>query len=172
MSAEPNWISYLPMILGSVGAITGVLSYRNSKNFKSLDLRIELRKSCQDLILIHESVMNLLESTDKSRKAIYAASGQLDSGAMVKWTQKYEEDYKYLHEMSDDITEGFSFANMNTSELEDKLVEVSGFTTGLRIIEKRYLGYLEEDSKQRDAIRHGLERIQDARNARRNTGVD
>ena len=55
--AEPHWAGYVGMVTGVIGAITGIagaimgyIGYRRSNKLKSLDLRLELRKSISDVL--------------------------------------------------------------------------------------------------------------------------
>src|SRR6266850_1567817 len=70
-------LSYVGAVTGIVGSILGYLGYRQSRQIKSLDLRLELRKSVSDLRATVEELPGLLQRARESRAAINAARGIL-----------------------------------------------------------------------------------------------
>ena len=97
--SEPDWIGYVGMATGIIGAITGIsgaimgyVSYRRSNNLKSLDLRIELRKSVNVAQSSLQQLAKLIEYANRSRQAVASAMGRYQSGMMEKWKQEVEAD--------------------------------------------------------------------------------
>lgn len=65
--AEPAWITYAGAIGGIIGTVTGLagcimgyISYRRSEDFKSQELRINLKKSEAELHSIANELPNLI----------------------------------------------------------------------------------------------------------------
>src|SRR5690606_29924596 len=97
--ADPHWTSYIGMITGISGAIMGFISYRRSNKLKALDLRLELRKSLNDLYLDHENAESLIALANKSRRAVASAAGSFGSGRMQIWDANVRMDTEKLETM-------------------------------------------------------------------------
>ncbi len=100
--AEPHWTSYVGMAAGIFGAIMGYVSIRRSNQIKSLDLRLELRKSINNYNAAISKAKELMPRANKSRERVASAMGNYNSGAMVQWKQEYEKDNNALGGLSND----------------------------------------------------------------------
>jgi hypothetical protein len=88
--ADSTWLSYVGVVTGLIGAITGVavatmgfISYRRSGQMKAQDMRVELRKATNDLRTTVQNLIPLLESAKRSHTNIAAATGLGGSGAVT-----------------------------------------------------------------------------------------
>jgi hypothetical protein len=70
--ADSNWASYVGMVTGVIGAVMGYISYRRSNEIKSLDLRLEYRKSINDCVSAISKAEKLLPYANKSRERVVA----------------------------------------------------------------------------------------------------
>jgi hypothetical protein len=82
-------------ITGPAGCVIGWISYRRSKQIKTLDLRLELRKQVSSVRADIEALPALLERALLSRSAVRAAvgSGQQSSANLI-WKAELENDLK------------------------------------------------------------------------------
>jgi len=152
--ADPHWTSYVGMVTGIAGAIMGFISYRKVNSFKSLDLRLELRKSVNDLRQKYKQLNDLMIYANKSRRAVFSATGNLRSGRMKLWEQQVEEDTNSLTEMEKQFPEAVeTFNTLSTEELEAKLVEIHNIQGSLLSLIERYTTEIESDDETRRHIR-------------------
>ena len=100
-----TWFVYIGAITGVVGCLTGIagavlayLAFRRSGNLKSLDLRMELRRTLAVLQSDSSDLEPLLRSAKGSRSALAAARGYRD-GAMVAWLKQWETDAEHAREL-------------------------------------------------------------------------
>lgn len=152
-----DWMSYVGIIAGAIGAITGVsgavmgyVSYRRSNKIKTLDLRIELRKALNNL---HESLHNidaLIAKADASKRAVAAARGYFRSGRMERWNNDVESDKAELSRLDKGVPEvDESFSNLDESELESKLVELHKMQVRANGMLGKYESSLRSDDEER-----------------------
>ena len=146
--ADPHWTSYVGMITGISGAIMGFIGYRKVNAFKSLDLRLELRKSVNSSFQKHSELSDLIATSNGSRKATAAAAGMTSSGRMQLWEQEVEKDTKYINELKEQSPEkDESFTSLTTEKLESKLVEAHDLQETLLGLIDKYKSAIEEDNK-------------------------
>ena len=156
--AAPDWISYVGMATGISGTIMGFISYRRSNSFKSLDLRLELRKSVNELYQKHSQLNDQIIYANKSRKAVAAATGNLGSGRMKLWEQQIEKDTNYLKDIQAQLPKKDEmFIGLAAEKLESKLVEVHNIQGDLSRLIEKYTSEITSDDETRRHIRdtHG-----------------
>lgn len=156
--AAPDWISYVGMATGISGAIMGFISYRRSNSFKSLDLRLELRKSVNELHQKHSQLNDQIIYATKSRKAVAAATGNLGSGRTKLWEQQIEKDTNYLTDIQAQLPKkDETFIGLTTAKLESKLVEIHDIHGDLSRLIEKYASEIASDDETRRHIRdtHG-----------------
>lgn len=160
--AEPHWTSYVAMATGIAGAILGFLGYWRSTQVKALDLRLELRKADTELIASIAKLEELLPYADQSRRRVAAATGGLNSGAMVLWKQDLEADAKKLVEIkAQQPSAEATYSWLSPEELESRLVNVHRLQGTANAILNKYKRALEADDEQRKQVREDLRAMQD-----------
>ena len=159
--ADPHWTAYAGIAAGITGAITGIagaimgyVGYRNSTQAKALDLRLELRKAVNEVDAVLPTLEELLNHADKSRKAIAAAMGAQDSGAMVKWNAQVEADRTKVKQLTKQApTSRDSFGDLSPFELESRLVAIHKMQGQIDDLVEKYSSSLRADDERRKAIR-------------------
>lgn len=122
---DPHWTSYVGMVTGISGAIMYYISYRRSNKLKSLDLRLKLRKAVNELQQKHKDTNDIIIYADKSRNAVTSATGNMLSGRMKIWESAIEADTQALNTIANDLPDKKeTFTNLNTEQLESKLVQI------------------------------------------------
>lgn len=159
--SEPHWTSYVGMATGIIGAITGVagaimgyVSVKKTKSIKSMDLRIELRKTINELRLKLEQLEKLMEQANGSRKALAAAMGTSSSSMMDFWTQGVQSDKIALQKLSEEAPAAKNdYVASDFKELEAKLVVVHQIQIQVDALISKYNAALQEDKEIRDHLR-------------------
>jgi len=153
-------LSYVGAVTGIVGSILGYLGYRQSRQIKSLDLRLELRKSVSDLRATVEELPGLLQRARESRAAINAARGILNTGAFEAWKETWEADITAARGLGAELPDSTdTFHRTGQSHLEAKLVAMHALAKRAGKLRDKYLEELSEDDRQRDHLREDM-RIQ------------
>jgi len=162
--AEPTWLSYTGAITGIIGAVTGVtgailgyIAYRRTDQLKTLDLRLELRKSETNLIADGNELVSLIDYAKKSKMAVSSATGMLNSGAISIWTSEWEAD----RTTSVTLTEGLpsakdDYSGLSPTELETKLVQVHALHSAIVRLKKKYEGSVAADDRAREQIKAAM----------------
>ena len=159
--ADPNWTDYIGVIAGVIGAITGitggilgVISYRRSNQIKSLDLRLELKKSLNIANAAYIEGIEIIEESLKSRIAVSSAQGKLRSGGMDKWKERVESDKVYLNNLKESLPSTESeFKEFNANQLEQLIVKAHELQTSLSKLVTKYREEIARDDKDREFIR-------------------
>jgi len=159
--ADSHWASYVGMATGIAGAVMGFLAYRRSTQIKALDLRLELRKADDDLIATFENLDKLLSYANKSRERVAAATGGLDSGAMVLWKQELVADTKKLDELkAKQPSKDATYNGLKPEDLESKLVDVHRMQGAADALLGKYKSALASDDERRKELREGMLNMQ------------
>lgn len=164
---ELNWVDFSGFLFGVVGAITGctsvIVSYKNQKKIqqvKSLDLRIELRRTINEIRALLLESDSLLPRAFKSRLAIHAATGKLRSGATANWHTEHKKDLNSLEEIGERFSRAEKFVNIDSYEtLEQKLDSIDQLKREIVPIVYKYQDSLKEDDKVRESIREQHEKF-------------
>lgn len=159
--AEPQWTGYVGVATGIVGAIAGIagmvlgyLGYKTSNSLKSLDLRLELRKSVSRIQSTLLQLSELIEYANQSRKAVASATGRFHSGMMTQWKQLVEKDKEAVSQLSKSApAEGDNFDNLAPMELETKLVEVHRLQLQADELKEKYEVEVRADNEARNRLR-------------------
>src|SRR3972149_7954160 len=155
--AEPHWAGYVGMVTGVIGAITGIagailgyIGYRRSNKLKSLDLRLELRKSISDAHTDLTQLRKLIDEANKSREAVMAARGMFRSGAMEKWKKEVEIDRGKIGELFRKAPKaGTTYDTLNAEELESELVAIHSLRGEINCFLEKYSNAISSDDEQR-----------------------
>jgi hypothetical protein len=148
-------------VTGIVGAITGLAgfvlgwtNYRRLQQIKALDLRLELRKQVSDVRTVVEALPDLLERSRKSRSAVLAAKGLLQTGAFKIWKAALESDLKTAQALARELPDtDETYQRSKHQNLETKLVEVHALAVKAARLRDKYLTELASDDKEREHIR-------------------
>lgn len=159
--SDPSWLSYTGAITGVIGAVSGIagaamgyIAYRRSEEMKALDLRLELRKSENDLRSTVEELPAHLEHAKKSHMAVASATGMLGSGALKKWLSEWEADLASVRSLKAELPHANpDYASVNHSVLEAKLVVVHALRAKATRVREKYENALAADDKEREHIR-------------------
>jgi len=160
--SDPHWTGYVGMVTGIVGALTGIagsimgyVGYKNSREIKSLDMRLELRKSIQSFRAVLEKTHELLPYANKSRERVASAIGKLRSGEMVLWKQTYESDYSALKGISEKAESlRNNYDDLSPSELESELININDLKIQLNLLKDKYDVFMQEDDRERERIKN------------------
>ena len=155
------------MVTGIIGAVTGIsgaimgyVSYRKSNEIKSLDLRLELRKSINNFNSSLSQAEELLPYANKSRERVASATGKLRSGAMQVWKDQYENDLSalnYFSEKSKILNK--EYETFSPKDLEAELVNLHKLQNQLNELKNKYDNAVKDDDKEREHIRNRHETV-------------
>jgi len=158
---DPAWLSYAGAVGGLVGTITGIagailgyISYRRTEDLKSLDLRLELKRSENDRRRLVRGLPAHLEHAKQSRTRVAAASSGARSGAVVQWLAEWDADLGAAQAMFNALPPSSTdYSTLDHGELEAKLVASHAAFGDAEAIQEKYAGMLADDDNQRDHIR-------------------
>lgn len=159
--ADALWVTYAGVVSGIIGAITGIsgavmgyVSYRRTEVFKSLDLRIELKKAEADFNLIANELPDQIEYAKRSRQAILSATGQLRSGLAQKLEAQWEQDFITVKQIIENLPNlDSNYYSSSHFELEEKLMHIYKKIARANKLKEKYELELAADEKERDLIR-------------------
>lgn len=160
--SDPSWMAYVGMGTGIIGAITGVsgavmglVSYRLSRNIKTLDLRLELRKLINEIDVDLAKAPGLLDHANQSRQRVCAMTGQ--AGALEAWNQQFSNDKAILNDLAKAAPSATEeFLGLSPSELEARLVVAHRLQRELRQMAETYVAALESDDEERRQRREDM----------------
>lgn len=154
-------IEYVGIVLGGVGAITGVIgsiisikSYKNVQKVKSLDLRLALKREVSFVRSQLEEAEELLPRSYESRLRVLSALGRLQSGESVNWKATYEKDLATIQ--SGSLNFERTEKNIQTdsySALEEKLDSIEQTKLQIMQIVSKYRETLKQDDQERVRLR-------------------
>ena len=164
--AEPHWTSYVGMVTGIVGAVSGIsgailgiISYRRTTKTKQLDLRLELRKSLNDIASLTDGIDNLIRSVYQSHERVMAMRGLRNSGAWETWEREYDDDKRVLHLLlAQAPAQDDDFSKLSPEDLEARLIQAHTFQGNVKKIREKYKAVLDEDDEQRKLRQQAMER--------------
>jgi len=159
--SDVSLLSYVGAATGIIGSITGIagaimgyIAYRRSNMLKSLDLRMELKKSRNSAFAAHEKSLEVIEESEKSRKAVSAAMGRFGSGGMKQWEQDLAKDKRSIEKLVYELphpTEDYD--SLSAKELETKIVEIHRLQTYVQVYVDKYTKELASDDEDRKFLR-------------------
>lgn len=152
--SEPAWTGYVGMVTGIAGTIMGYVSYRRSNSLKSLDLRIELRKSINVVESNLQHLEKLIEDANRSREAVASATGEFKSGKMERWKKQVGEDKNMVKQLFQNVPSADkSYDALTPKELESTLVEVHRLQVQIDELRNKYEIAVRADDEERKHIR-------------------
>lgn len=162
--AEPHWTGYVGMATGILGAITGIagalmgyVSYRRSNSIKALDLRLELRKTVNEVEMSLSKLEGLLDYANQSRQRVASATGRLGSGAMEIWNKAFEEDKNRLKQILENAPRSdANYDDLSPIELESRLVAIHKLQSQINELTEKCNSSLKSDDEERKQIREDV----------------
>ena len=169
--SEQTWLAYIGAIAGIVGAVTGiagavvaVLAFRRTSELKSLDLRLELRRTESTLRSDIQDLVPLLERAKKSRTKLAAAQGSFNSGATAHWLSQWDSDLAEANQLVAGTTAlDIDCSGFSQAKLEARLVTVHKLQHQVAQLSGKYDVSLAEDDSGREQLRADQRVITQAR---------
>lgn len=141
-------------ITGLTGAVFGLIGYRRTNALKALDLRLEVRRTENTMRQEINQLVPVMEHSKRSRKALSAAQGRYQSGAMSAWLGEWESDLAAARTVESDAgLLDVEHATLTESQLEDRLVKLHRTQLQIRQLLKKYQDGLAEDDVGREHVR-------------------
>ncbi|WP_223573884.1 hypothetical protein [Xanthomonas citri] len=169
--SEQSWLAYAGAVAGVIGAITGVagallalLAFRRTGQLKSLDMRLELRRTESTLQSDIHDLLPLLERSKTSRTRLASAQSMLNSGATKHWFSQWSADMAIADELvsSSSVLDVDCFL-MSQTELESRLVTVYKLQRRVSDLTNKYEQFLIEDEAGREQVQTNNRLITQAR---------
>ena len=149
--ADINWTNYVGIASGVVGVIIASISLYKTSKIKSLDLRLELKRTALDISFLHGELKAILELALKSRQQTAAALGRFKSGGMHQFAEEHANDTKTWEKLGEKMPDReSSYSNLSKEKLERKLIETHELKISLESLKEKYTSSMakdEEDSK-------------------------
>ena len=142
----PNWMSYVGMITGLIGTATGIAgalvgyaSYKKTKQIKSLDLRLELKREVVNARSSYSELCQLMEKADGQRKRTASLTGNFQSSWIDKWKKKLEDDKNRIKELEKTLPDDKQeYGHLSAKELESALVKIHEINAAFQSTSKSY----------------------------------
>lgn len=169
--ASHDWATYIGVIGGVVGTLTGVggfvlgiLAFRRTGQIKALDLRLELRRCERSLRSEAGGIVQLLESAKASHTRLGAAQGNYQSGAMQHWLTEWGTDLASAESLAQQVAALGTVNNaMSQAELEASLNAVQNLQHELAKLSAKYTGSLGKDDIGRAQLHADQRAVMQAR---------
>ena len=148
-------------ITGVTGAVTGIIAlivsiknYMRVSAMKSLDLRLELQKSFNNLDVVFSGVEGYLDFVHQSHMRVLAATGRNQSGEMKMFEEDFANDKARLRRLLGSQPRGEANYERHTpDDLEKLLVSVHAFQVQVADLRGKYQHLFEADEDRRKEIR-------------------
>lgn len=142
-----DFIAYISLII-SATALWRV------REVKQLDLRIELKKSFNDLDSAISGIENYLDFVYESHLRVMAGIGQLRSGAEDIFKSEFSTDKEKLQELLQlQPKRKGDYKRSSQDELEKEIVAVHSYQKQIAELRVKYQEILEADNDRRKEIR-------------------
>lgn len=146
---EIHWTNYVAMGTGIAGLVLGYLGYRRSNAIKSLDLRVELRKSIQNLNSIKITLKRKLDSALSARYNAESLNTGLQRSEITKWHINYESDLRAYEELENQIPPDSEFFNsFGPEKLESELLRVNQLIERMTLLIRNYEELTEQENER------------------------
>lgn len=148
-------------VTGIIGSITGALAlivsikgYVRVAAMKSLDLRLELERSLNNLDIVFSGLASYLDFVYQSHLRVLAATGRNLSGEMKLFEDEFANDKQRLQRLlGAQPKRASSYAGHRIEELEREISSVHAFHLQVAELRKKYQGVFESDEERRKEIR-------------------
>ena len=157
---SPAWLSYVSLGLSIVGVVSGCLGtalgwrgYRRVGQMKTLDLRLELRRTDSEIRNLVLALPELLDRAKQSRERILAASGSAESGAMQFCRDELRDAGQRQQRLAQALPAADpDYRGYSPEALEQELVGRHAALGKAREIASKYEGWLADDTQARAHI--------------------
>ncbi len=124
------------------------------REFKQLDLRIELRKSFNDLDVVISGIEKYLDFVYESHLRVLAATGLLGSGAETIFKSEFSSDKQKLQEMLSSLPkQKDNYKRSSQTELENEIVAVHSCRIQFADLRAKYQRIFDADEDRRKEVR-------------------
>ncbi len=139
------------LIFGVAGACLGYLGYRRSTDMKTIDLRLELRRSVVAARALLNEIPATVDKAMASRSSQQAAIGAFRSDAHKLWTNMANADRARLFALRENLpADEEEFDALSPRALECKIIEIEKMVREARFIRGKYLTELVENANSPD----------------------
>jgi hypothetical protein len=144
--ADPHWTSYVGMASGMAGVLMAFFSGMKINKIKSLDLRIEFKRTLIDSDRELNSLQERMAQANRSRTNMSAALGRTGSGMMKQWAEDFEKNQGKLERLKLEIPDkDEKYGKLKPSELEDKLIEIHALQGRISTLTDFYTESMKKD---------------------------
>jgi len=146
-------------VTGIAALVLSYIASRRVRAYKTLDLRLEVRKGYSDLnTLLKQELPSLLDCALNSRVAVATARGFALGGGFEAWKTSVRNDLAAVQALARELPDThLDYRDSNVQELESKLVEINAMKRRATALHDKYRGELEADDRDRDRIREAHE---------------
>jgi hypothetical protein len=156
----------VPEVTGTIGAITGSIalivsmkSYVLARSVKTLDLRLELRKSYNQLDIALSGIEEFFAHVHQSHNRVAAAIGLRNSGGMVLFEREFTQDRDRLRGLlATQPKRETNFEGISAAELVDQIAAVHAFQSQVDDLRAKYQRILDSDDERRQEIRASMDK--------------
>ena len=153
----PAWLSYISLGLSVLGIVSGCLGtalgwrgYRRVGQMKTLDLRLELRRTDTEIRNLVLALPELLNRAKQSRERILAASGSAESGAMQFCRDELRDAGQRQQRLAQALPAADpDYHGYSPEALEQELVRRHAALGEAKEIASKYEGWLADDNQAR-----------------------
>jgi hypothetical protein len=141
-----GWFDYfgaatgvLGMLFGVAGACLGYLGYRRSTDMKTIDLRLELRRTVVAARATLEEIPVTVDRAMASRSSRQAAAGAFRSDAHQAWIKMANADRARLFALREGLpADHEAFDAQPPTTLESKIIEIEMIVREAKFIREKY----------------------------------
>jgi hypothetical protein len=147
--SDPIWLSYIGAGTGIVGAVLGYIGYRQSREMKAVDLRLQLGQAENELRVSLEHLPELMAFAQNSRQRVSAMSGQ--AGALHAWNNMYDIDREAAASVTAELAaEEANYETLKPRALAAKVVALHRLNLQAARLTAKYNASLAEDARARE----------------------
>ena len=161
MQIESHWKSYVAIVTGSIGAITGIagsimgyIAYRRSNEIKKSDRRLDLHRLRNAAHITDTELSDILSRALLSRQSILNARGLFHSSMMERYRTEFEKDSERTRELSTQIPpEDVDYNSMSLQELEQEWVRLDRTKGRIDDLISKYRASIQRDDEDVKELR-------------------
>ena len=161
MQMELQWTSYVAIVTGGIGAITGIagstmgyIAYRRSNQIKKSDRRLDLHSRRNDIESAYNELLDILPRAREAHRSITHPPGVSSSPKMDRFDTQLQQDGAVAGRMNVQLrSEGDDYSSMSLQELEDVLVRLDRIKHQLDSLVTKYRASIQEDQQRGRELR-------------------
>ncbi len=144
----------LGSIMGAVALIVSITSYIRVAALKSIDFRLELERSFNNLDIVLSGLDSYLDFVHQSHIRVFSATGRNLSGEMKLFEEAFSNDKQRLQRvLCTQPRRAASYANCTLPQLESEIASLHAFHLQAAELRKKYQTIFESDEARRKEIR-------------------